>query len=44
MVILSTKIVSLHLIIVIIKAISPHLLRLQDLDQLSQVRSGEIDQ
>ena len=40
----STKIASLHLIGVIIKATSPQLLRLQDLDQLYQLRMSENDQ
>ena len=39
-----TKIESLHHIRVIIKAMSPQLLCLQDLDQLSQVRRRENDQ
>ena len=40
----STKIASLHLITVIIKATSPQLVRSQDLDQLSQLRRRENDQ
>ena len=39
-----TKIESLHHIRVMIKAMSPQLLCLQDLDQLSQVRRRENDQ
>ena len=42
-VLLSTKIDSLHPIRVIIKAISPQLLRSQDLDKLSQVRRSDND-
>ena len=40
----STKIASLHLIRVIIKATSPQLVCSQELDQLSQLRRGENDQ
>ena len=40
----STKIASLHLIRVIIKATSPQLLRSQSLDQLSRLRRSENDQ
>ena len=40
----STKIASLHLIRVIIKATSPQLLCSQTLDQLSRLRRSENDQ
>ena len=43
-VVLSTKIASLHPIRAIIKATNPQLLCLQDLDQLSQLRRSENDQ
>ena len=44
MVLLSTKIASLHPIGVIIKATSPQTLCSQDLDQLSRLRRSENDQ
>ena len=40
----STKIGSLHLIMVIMKTTSPQLLSLQDLDQFSWLRRSENDQ
>ena len=43
-VLLSTKIGSLHLIRVIMKTTSPQLLSLQDLDQFSWLRRSENDQ
>ena len=43
-VVLSTKIASLHPIRAIIKATNPQLLCLQDLDQLSRLRRSENDQ
>ena len=44
LVLLSTKIASLHPITVITKATSPQILFSQDLDQLSPIRRGENDQ
>ena len=38
---LSTKVVCLHPIRVVIKVMSPQLLRSQDLDQLSQLRKSD---